>query len=279
MRFLFHPAPRLSDSITRGFIQEKCTELLGTGGITACCEFLRNFTFTHKIGILRKQAVELARHNWYGTLRVDQIHRSLIVQYWKESTRGKSWIEIGISSGKRKDGRPSLDGREANIFIHARWARDGAKPAPLDLPLNLDNLDMEALLKRVTAAHIQHILTSAREKLLSSASDSKALSVELKTSDSEPLDCYLRLRLGQHLPWTELSMDPITGHFFIRPSSPVAVHAQFDLNGLRNPVTELHTKIELFLAIDLQRNIEREAQRRGWKPAGNIKFTQDQACG
>lgn len=276
VRFLFHPAPRLGDSITRGFIEQKCNELLRTGGLAACCEFLRNFTFTHKITVLRKQALELARHNWSGTLRVDQIHRSLIVQYWRESARGKSWIEIGISSGKRKDGKASLDGREANVFINARWAQDGAKPTPLDLPLNLDNLDMEALLKRVIAAHIKHILTSAREKLLSSASGSKVLSVELKTSDSEPLDCYLRFRLGQHLPWTEVSMDPITGRFFIRPASPVAMRVEFDLNNLRNSVAELHSKIELFLALDMQRNIEREAERRGWKPARNIKFSLDQ---
>jgi len=273
VRFLFEPAPMLGS----GFVREnlainRLDPTLYSRGIPGCCDFLHNFVLTQKIIILRKQALAIRDGLWAGTLRVDQIHRSLIIQYWIDASKPKSWIEIGIASGKLKRGKKRFDEREWNSFIEVKWTRVGSKSTPLTISLDFNKLNMHAMLKKVIAAHINYILTSTRDKLLEAAAGSKALSVKLKTSDIEPLDCYLQLRLGNDSPWTKIGINTHSGRMFINPTGHFSQVIEKEINSQKDLALDTHSKVAMLLALEVQRGIERHASYQAWKPAKNIKF-------
>jgi len=196
-------------------------------------------------------------------MRYEQVHRSLVVQYWKELAGSKSWIEIGIASGRRKDGKSSWKGPELPR-IGVRWIRNGAEVSTSALEFNWKELSMEDTLKRVVAAHIMHILGMVRDQLLAAAGSSTAFSAELETSLAEPGQCALLVGLGPSKKDLTLKIDAFTGRFAIQPASPANMRAESMLNNSRQPANEAYRIITDALCTDIQFRVERIAERAGW---------------
>lgn len=277
VRFLFEPKTSLSGGVARTLLtQQTLDPILKSKGIPGCCEFLHNFVLTHKITILKKQILQMQSSDWARTLRVDQIHRSLIIQYWIDpyNPTKKSWIEIGVASGKSKSGKlkSHLDGRTWISFLEVRWFRDGKKSPPVPVSLDFNKLDMRAMLKKIIALHINHILGSIRDKLLESEAGGKALSMKLDTSETEPENCSLQLRLGRDSPWTKVSIQPVSGRLSFDPTSRAAIFYENEINKMKDPAIDAHKAITNYLATQMEKRIETEAVRRGWKAAKNLKF-------
>lgn len=279
LRFLFSPVPVLSGGVTRSTLtQQKLDPILAAHGITGCCDFLHEFVLTHKIAVLKKQATQMRDGNWTGTLYLTQIHRSLMVQYWidpNNPSRPKSWIEIGINSGKPKNGKAKhrLDGREWNSFIQVKWMMAGRKSTPQYFSFDFNKLDMQALLNKIIAAHTNHILTSIRDKLQEAAAGSRSLQMKLHSSETDPRECYLEVRVGRDAQWTKIEIHPVLGCFLITPRSRLALLMTTRLNTQwKDPSVDAHLAIQSYLAVSIRDSIVSEAVRRGWKLPRHAKF-------
>jgi mediator of RNA polymerase II transcription subunit 14 len=272
VRFLFRPAPRVGDGPIRFALDMRINEMLEKSGLPAACDFLHNWTLTQKTLTFMRQAREMQRTNWTKAIRVDPIHRVLSVQYWLDSwLPAKHWIEIGVEAGKQKHGKASWK-ENSRPKIVLRWHRHGNLVPDADVPsLDLQELSMEATLKKIIALHISYILRSTKDRLLEKApadqSGERVLFANLQESDSEPSACSLQLKLGPTCPMTTLAIDGINGKFLAQPSSDIVSRLLFDLNTkLKMPAEEAHEKIAIFLSVELQYSIEKQAERRGWRP-------------
>lgn len=265
LRFLFDPAPDLGSTRTRDRMQLKVDELLGTVGLASACDFLRNFVLTHKITTWRRQALELQSSYWNKLLRVDLIHRSLVINYWYGSPMPKSWIELGVNSGKTRNGKP-VPQDQVRPQLGLRWFRTAKKVAEADSPtLELQHLSVEGILKTTTAMHISHLVQSVERSVLSVVGkETTKLQVSSRTSDIEPSDCALELRLGQSLQKITLGMEPISGKFFISPPSKRTDRTTWELNQMNNPGSDAGPRLMNFMYSELHHQIRKQTERREW---------------
>lgn len=279
VRFLFNPAPQISDGFLRNEIEFKLNAILEANGLRGACDFIHSFILTHKISVLKRQAMELSRANWASSLHIEQVHRVLVVQYWTGSPQSKSWLEVGIDSGKRKGVRDASD-EAITSSIKVRWMRNGQTVPDVIVPIDLKELSFEQLLKRVVALHVGHILQSTHTQLESKRAalpnNARALiSSKVTTSETEPADCSLIAQIGSH-PAITLSIDGVTGRPILSPGSSTSVRAQADLELQRNPATDAHVTLARYLTFDIQERIYRQAERVGWKLARNIHIKDDE---
>jgi mediator of RNA polymerase II transcription subunit 14 len=272
VRFLFSPAPQISSGPLRDQIEFKLNVILAEHGLRGACDFIHSFILTHKIGVLRQQAIALSRGIWALSVRVEMLHRTLVVQYWAESPQAKSWLEIGIGSGKRKGVRNVHDNAITPI-IKIKWMQNGKDATDVDLPLDLENLSVERILKTAVAMHISSILRSIRDNLMSLPT-ANTLAVELASSDSEPLDCSLRVRLGEYPAFT-LAIDPITGRLFFSPASASSINAQHELERMPDPAANAHLTLAKYVCYDVHQRIEKQALYAGWTPVRNFSIKPD----
>jgi mediator of RNA polymerase II transcription subunit 14 len=279
VRFLFNPAPQISDGFLRNEIEFKLNAILAENGLRGACDFIHSFILTHKISVLKRQAIEMSRATWASSLHIEQVHRVLVVQYWTETPQLKSWIEIGIDSGKRKGARFALD-NAITSFIKVRWMRNGKAVPDAVIPIDLEDLSLEQLLKRVIAMHIGHILHSTHTQLVDlkaslPANAREMMFLKLTVSESEPADCTLVAQLGAH-PAITLSIDGITGRPFLTPGSPTSIRAQEDLERMKNPATDAQSTLARYLTFEIQQRIQRQAERLGWMVVRNLDIKNDQ---
>ncbi|CAK7267227.1 mediator complex subunit [Sporothrix epigloea] len=142
LRFLFRPAPRDLTPNLRKALENRVNDVLGQEGLPGCYRMLHEYVLTHKLNDLRRQARELSRRRWIGTLRVEQLNRAFAVQYWTSrhsagnsgngnsmsvsvanSQELRSWFIIGVHSGRDA---ASADVPEEQITsrLSLRWFRD-----------------------------------------------------------------------------------------------------------------------------------------------------------
>jgi mediator of RNA polymerase II transcription subunit 14 len=278
VRFLFHPAPQIADGFLRNEIEFKLNAILAENGLRGACDFIHSFILTHKISVLKRQAVELSRANWASSLHIEQVHRVLVVQYWTESPQSKSWIEIGIESGKRKGARFASDNAITSL-IKVRWMRNGKAAPDVVIPIDLKELSLEQLLKRTVALHVGHILQSTHTQLENikaalPANARETMSLKLTTSETEPADCALVAQIGTH-PAVTLSIDGVTGRPVLSPGSPTSIRAQVDLEHQRNQATDAHLTLTRYLTFEIHERIYRQAERLGWTVMRNINIKDD----
>ncbi|KAF2704357.1 MED14-domain-containing protein [Pleomassaria siparia CBS 279.74] len=258
LRLLFSPAP----SITTGshffhHFREQCNHTLKTSGLTGCFDFLHNFVLTHKIALLKKQAHELLRIGWAGSLKIEPVHRALVIQYWTDKPGKKNWIEIGLASGKSKNGKISWRGPPIS-FLTVRWFRAGVEVTDADLRFDWKNLSMERILKKVLALHTGHILQSGRNSLPTQMITKATL------SETEPCDCTLEVSLGRPDNKTTVSLEPVTGRYILQPITLMSARTESFINQDRDK--ELGSAVTQLLAQTLQDAIQRHAQQLGWRP-------------
>lgn len=244
-RFLFSPS--LSEITPRHqyHIESKVNAVLEKDGLSGCYTYLHEMVLTQKIGEFRRQAIELSGSTWIDGLKVEPLHRALCIQYWLDRYKKKgprSWIIIGVHSGRRKDG---YHDPKSTSRLSFRWFRDSKEIKDVNIAFDSVNISAEKLLKTVIAMHTNHILSSIHSKLAAEtifASREAALS--LHTSKTEPKESALGVQLTerQHV---SITIEPVTGVFIISPASRTIASAQIKLNSLdRDPATDAHFNIE-----------------------------------
>ncbi|KAL2355983.1 mediator complex subunit MED14-domain-containing protein [Cryomyces antarcticus] len=273
IRLLFSPTPDdLSDQVL-GQLEHKANEVLRTQGLSGCYDFLHNFVLTYKINVLRRQAYDLCRTTWSDSIRVETVHRSLVVHYWTEVPGGKNWLEIGISSGKRKDSANAFWAGPGTPRITTRWFRNGVEVKDVDLSFDFHTLSMERSLRELIALHTNHSLTIIRDQLLSSPPATKALSVELLNSTSGPATSSLKIQLTPSSTVVAALIDPVSGHLTLRPATVASSQIESDMN--RDIAVNPAQAIGYLLCTLAQIEIDRQARRSGWQTLKNVTPSQD----
>ena len=280
VRFLFDPAPNVTGERLRGSIDFRINAALAESGLRGACELAHDFTLTHKINIFRKQAAELTRGVWAGALGIDMVRRTLTLQYWVESPQTKSWIEIGIVSGKDKSRRRKAD-NAISSQIKARWIRNGKEQKDVQVPMDLAVLSVENVLRAYIARHSSFILERVQAGLENqaanlSAGEERALQVFLTTSDAEPSNCALQARIGEH-PLTTLQVDSITGRLYFSPAGPATPKAQEALERSKDPLTDAPTYLSRYLTYEIQVRIDRLIEILGWETMRHVKLSKEEA--
>jgi mediator of RNA polymerase II transcription subunit 14 len=279
VRFLFEPAPQITGDQLRGGVDTRINLALSQDGLRGACELVHNFVLTHKINILLRQARELQRGIWASALGVELVRRVLVVQYWLESPQPKSWIEIGVVSGRDKSGRKKAD-NAISSQIKARWIRNGKEQKDVQIPMDLADLSIDRIVSAHIARHISYILENVRVALEASAAnlspgEQKSLVAELTTSETEPSDCALRVRIGEH-PATTLQIDGITGRLYFSIAGPATPKAQEALERSKDPIVDAPAYLVRYLTYDIQMRIDRLAENVGWEPMRHVRITQDE---
>ncbi|KAI9834942.1 MAG: hypothetical protein M1819_002665 [Sarea resinae] len=264
-RFLFSPSSEIPAGRLRNDLEAKANDVLRREGLPGCYNLLHQLVLTHKINVLRRQALEMSRGRWTESIRLEMVRRTLVIEYWLNRPAGKSWIEIGIKSGRRREGKVLKDG-SSTPTIGIRWVRNGKEVSGHPIEIDAGLLSMESLLKRVVASHASQILTSIYGKLSAVPLYARgALSISLSTSETEPVECALNVQLTASETIT-ISVEPMTGRFALYPASPLSLRAEHEINSIRDPADEAHTRIANLRCLVAQEEIDSRAKCVGWKP-------------
>jgi mediator of RNA polymerase II transcription subunit 14 len=257
LRILFSPAPLItvgSHFFLR--LKQQADYVLQKQGLVGLFDFLLNFVLTHKISVLRSQAMGLALSGWAGSLKVEPVHRELVVQYWIDRPGKKSWLEIGIANNKLKKGKTSWRGPPIPS-ITVRWFRQGQEVKDAALKLDLRQLSFERLIKRVISLHTNKILQATREFFHS------GIAVNSGLSESEPTDCKLQVTLGASTNSITLSLETVTGAYILQPATALAAMAEKAFNQGREP-KQIANVVTQLLAQTLRDLVQKYAQQLGW---------------
>jgi mediator of RNA polymerase II transcription subunit 14 len=261
-RFTFEPCNNTFNGRLHDDIASRANDILKYTGLVGIYDFLHDLTLSHKINILHKQARELAWGRWSENLRVELIHRTLVVEYWTNRPGGKSWVEIGIKRERRnKDASSS----EKNADLHIRWIRDSKPIEDIDIQLDVQALSVEDILHQATAMHASRILDSIYNNLLKSRLyGSGQLSLELSTSFFEPQDCQLQLQFTRPKQ-VVVALKAISGAVVLRPASARFGRAENELARSKNVVDEATEKILHLCCITAEQDLSSAASSVGWE--------------
>ncbi|KAM7207650.1 mediator of RNA polymerase II transcription subunit 14 [Naviculisporaceae sp. PSN 640] len=262
-RFLFSPAPQGISERMRSLLDLKVNVLLGTEGLEGCYKFLHEFVLTQKITEFWRQAHTLSMARWIDSLKIERLHRSLSIQYWRNrpySKTTKSWIILGVHSG-------DLDGVHQVKLpsrLSLRWFRDGKEVPATDITFDVNTISTEDLLTTVIAHHTEYYLSSMAERLLSKPRFAKRYAtLDLVISKQKPEDSALTMQLyGEDK--ASLGHEPITGSFFLLPRDPIMLEAEDRLNASNNPAEEGPNALEKLRWIHLLRELQTRARCFGW---------------
>lgn len=226
VRFDYRPRPPISDDM-----HEQLTTIVNQGlaqrGLHGAYEFLHQTCLTLKLTELHAQALALTRGLWKGHLGVELLKRTLIVQYWTRRTATKSWIEIGINSGRQRN--ISDESQTPTTFLYLRWMRNGTPVVDHDIILDLENISFESLLDQVTAQHINSIFGGIFNLLMyNKLYSSSELDLEQEASMVEAHDCKLHVGVTKTASIC-LSFDPVGGTLVVSPPSSRAGRLQHEL--------------------------------------------------
>ncbi|KAJ4290950.1 mediator complex subunit [Kalmusia sp. IMI 367209] len=258
LRLLFSPAPVIAaESVFFSRLKMGIDTILKEDGLEKCFTYLHNFTLTHKIDVLATQANELLRAGWAGSLRAEFAHRVLWVQYWLNRPGKKSWIEIGVSSNRPKNGKVSWRGPPV-ASLTVRWFREGVQVKDVDLDIGWNNLSLERMVKRVIALHVGHLLRATQQNF------NPNLITQATLSETDPSDCRLEVSVGSMASTTTLSIESVTGKYNLRPATLLSSNAENLINrSLETSASS--TTITQLLARSLLESVQRYANQAGWQ--------------
>ncbi|EGP83661.1 uncharacterized protein MYCGRDRAFT_111204 [Zymoseptoria tritici IPO323] len=227
MRFLFSPTPDITDDVSRMELEKRVNIALASESkLQGCYDLLHNFVLTHKINVLRDQASQLLREKWFDCLFVEMKKRVLIVQYWSDLAGPKSWLEIGVSTGKqnRKGSKP------ANAQLSVRWFRRGQEVLDDSPSIDWKTLNVEQVLGTLIAKHTSWDLRNTKNGLVKLAGSNSKLDMTLDACADTPEDCSLALGLpGMRTPYI-VRKEVVTGKWAISPPTMLAARAERLMN-------------------------------------------------
>ncbi|KAL2374366.1 hypothetical protein RJ035_006042 [Blastomyces gilchristii] len=264
IRFLFSPSPPKPTGRLLDELDNRVNAMLMHSGLPGCYNLLHNLVLSNKITILFHQAIELARGHWLDTLRVEVLHRTLVVQYWANRPGPKSWVEIGIKSGRRKD--QTQDGSITETpFLGLRWMRDNKEVESKYIKFDMELLSIEAVLRSVIALHTSFLLESTYTRLLQGRLyASGALSASLQMSISEPGDCLFDVQLtkGRNL---RVMIEPVSGAIIFRPTPLLLNRHDIDRSFERPIVDDILLRISRLRSAAVIEEVESLADALGWE--------------
>lgn len=269
-RFAFSPATaEIPGGRLRDEIEGRTNDLLKRDGLAACFDFLHDLVLTYKLTILKNQAFEMAKGLWSENLRVEAVHRSLVVQYWLDRPGGKNWMEIGIKRQKERAAAHGL-GRQDVPHIALRWFRSGKLVTDTHIIVEVGTLSLQKTLKQVIAAHttklLQEIVVRLRDGFLYSE---RLLKLKHNGSKSEPSDAFLLVQFTTSKA-IKIVQNPVTGKFSLSPASPLYNRAEQGLNALPNPGVEAPLRLANLRCTVAQEEAETFARGLGWEKASSL---------
>ncbi|KAL2802275.1 mediator complex subunit MED14-domain-containing protein [Aspergillus granulosus] len=239
IRFLFNSSSSIPAGRMFSELDLKINDTLRTSGLNGCFNWLHGLVLTNKINILTKQAADLARGLWSNVLRIELLHRTLVLQYWASKPGTKSWLEIGVRRSDRTRG--SSDHQSPSLGL--RWMRDGQEVDSGDIEFDKDNLSAESLLRSVIALHISHILSSAftliSEKELYS---SGTLSLRALLAKTEPGDCQLDVQLTASRR-LRVAIEPMSGAIILAATPNTLERVDTDRSVERPTIDEILSRV------------------------------------
>ena len=273
-RLSFSPClAELPPGRVRDEIEGRTNNVLRREGLSGCFDFLHDLVLTHKLAVLRQQAFDLARKRWSENIRVEGLHRSLVVQYWLNRPGGKNWIEIGIKRNRRK-GEKSTGRSFTAPYIGLRWHRNGKEVMDPEIKVNVADLSIETILKQVIAAHTNHILKEVKKKLREGAIYSKKTLFVKHRASRDPADCSLRIQVTTSTVVTA-AIEPISGNFALLPASQSNSYVERELNLLKDPASEAPSRIAALRCRVALEQIESRASFIGWEIAKAMTPSQE----
>lgn len=276
-RFLFSPSPSALTDQMRYSLEAKVNTVLEKDGLAGCYKVLHDLTLTHKVSELRRQAYEIGRSRWIDSLMVEPLRRSLSIQYWVDrygKDGPKSWIIIGVVSGKKKG---AYHDEKETSRIGIRWFRDSKEVKDVEIPLELTTLSVEGLLRSVITMHVSHILENMYKNLRTKPLyDNRDLVLSFKkptTAEEEP-ELHVQLTSQYKI---NVIVEYITGKFAISPSSRLTSQAEYRLNnGTVDPASNGHDFIENLHCVLISEDTVNRAYTVGWLPVRNPRLPQDE---
>lgn len=278
-RFTFTPAPEEITEAMRNFLDVKVNDILATEGLSGCYSFLHEFTLTHKITEIRRQARELAKTRWVGSLMVEPLNRALSIQYWLPRPVAapqtglqnsgpqaglKSWFIVGVHSG-RKTGAVHED-PAATSYLSVRWFRDGKEVKDVDFSLDTADISAEKILKMIVGRHIEHVLRSIYNKLASFPRyKNREAPLQLSISKEEPSESQIVMQLSQKQTLV-VKIDPMTGLFAVSPVARAVSACERALNtSRRNPAEDGYNLLERARWHYSMEELTRHGRSLGWE--------------
>lgn len=269
-RFAYKPAASAIPESLRGYLEGCVNEALAKDGLLGCYEFLHEFVLTCKINELKRQALQLNKSAWAGTLKVEPLHRALAIQYWTSrlpATNPKSWILVSVNSGRKKK---VAIGKKASSYLEVKWYRDNKEVSNSEIGLDLGELSTEDLLRKVIGRHVEFILQGIRDRLMErSRFKNGDLDVNLIISHDDPVDSKLTTQLA-HSANISMMIEPKTGQFALQPASRYTFHPEHKLNNGSDVIEGGLNALEDVRCQFLEDEIIRRSVASGWlltKPA------------
>lgn len=259
-RLLFPSVSEIPNAQMRLLLEDRINRALAAGGLAESYEMLHEFTLTHRINLLRRQALEMSRGPWTGSLRVENLHRSLVVQYWSARPGKKSWVQIGIRSSLHDTRQVAQQAKTAHIF--AKCFRDGKEIEKLGFTVDDQQWDMESILKIMIAAHVSSIMHDVKDRFEETLADSVDFPIQLSESESELLDARLDIPLNASAIGSIL-IEPISGDFALRPVTTNSTRYESILNDRKEKSTDLFPVLESWRASEIQSSTELCAENAG----------------
>ncbi|KAI1461736.1 MED14-domain-containing protein [Annulohypoxylon moriforme] len=264
-RFDFTPAPtELSDAL-RMHLESKVNEVLEKDGLPGCYKFLHELVLTQKITEYVRQAFELSKGRWVDMLKVERLNRAMSIQYWvgRYQPEGpKSWIILGIHSGKKGSGP---EDPESSSHLTLRWFRDNREVKEFDIPFDDANISSEELLYRVISKHVEYILTSMHSKLKSNGRFTKreaGLLLEIPTDHSTQPTLKMQLSHGHYVA---VGINPISGMFSMKPQSAMTWKGEQRLNYVsKDPIQDGPSCLESLRCHHVVEELIRRGRSAGW---------------
>ncbi|OAP56356.1 hypothetical protein AYL99_09535 [Fonsecaea erecta] len=272
-RFSFQPSPHIPDSL-HSEIELYANSNIDRDGLQGCYDFLHELALSYKLAELHKQAVDLARNQWAGNLRVELIRRNLVVQYWPERQLGKSWIEVGIASGREKQ---KITKTDSPPFLEVKWMRQGKRVDSLQLHLNDALLSFEAILRQVIAQHITQILDNIYDKLiLTPLFANVELFLEQSLSYEDPEECFLTMQLSRSSD-LQLKIDSVTGFLVLSPVTERTERLQYEVNRVQGVADDVVSKLLNYRCSIMESRVLVGILGTSWEGLRSFKLSQAEA--
>lgn len=263
-RFAFEPAASSIPDGLKNYLEGQVNDILSKDGLLGCYQFLHELVLTHKLNELKRQAIQLSRGSWTGTLKVEPLNRALAIQYWTSRAQlgsPKSWILIAVNSGRKSNGQPDP---KSSSHLMAKWYRDNKEVKDTNISFDADNLSAETLLKTVIGRHVEFLLGSIHSRLQAFPRfQNRDAAMILNISHDDPATSFLSMQVG-YKDSASLLVEPTTGVFAVKPHSKFTIQHEHLLNNGKNPADDGATCLENVRCGVMEDELIRRGSTTGW---------------
>ncbi|KAI5306915.1 mediator complex subunit [Ascosphaera pollenicola] len=217
LRLAFSPSAILPEDKVLRNLEFPINHEIYNHGLRGCFDYVNGIVLSMKIAILYQQARQLSFSIWSGNITVQLIHRTLVVQYWRDKPGPKSWIQVAI---RRRTAKSDV------AALTLRWVCDGSDRDTSAISFDQAQLSAPAIVKSVIASHSSLILGAIYRGVCEMPLFSTGvLYVGLHTSHTEPGDCCLTVQLTRKRT-VRVFVEPSRGTTMLHVSPPLVSAAE-----------------------------------------------------